>query len=309
MMLGMTSGPYPPAQPTDGPGRSGGWPGLYPLRPLTVGEILGGGLKIAAAGASLLLPLGIGLGVLTRWVQLAVAAWVGDLTTYARFGAGTGLTVPTTMDAAGRVVPEVPPLWTWWPLIALSIVSGIGALVINGVAGSVAAEAGLRRPAMGAVKARLAGRWGALTLVALAAFGITLAGLILLVIPGIIAQVTLMFAAMAVTVEGLSGGAALRRSADLTRGRRWPLFLKTLLIGLIVGVIGVVVTQLLHGLLDPTGSVATLLIADTVDGAISGALSIWSAGVVAMLYVDTRFRAEGLDGQLRGWAARGPLEK
>lgn len=309
MMLGMTSGPYPSAHPAGDPRWSNSWPGLYPLRPLTVGEILGSGLKVAAAGASLLLPLGIAVGVLSRWVQLAVAAWVGDLTTYARFGAGSGLSLPTTTDAAGRVVPEVPPLWTYVPMLGLFVVAGIGALIINGVAGSVAAEAGLRRPAIGAVKARLAGRWGALALVALAAFGITLVGFVLLVIPGIIAQVTLMFAVMAVTVEGLSGGEALRRSADLTRGRRWPLFWKTLLISLIVGAIAVVPTLLVTNLLDPTASVSNLWIGSTLEGAISGAIGIWSAGVVAMLYVDTRFRAEGLDAQLRGWASRGPLEK
>lgn len=302
----MTSGPYPSAPPPSGPGS---WPGLYPLRPLTVGELLAGGFRIAAAGASLLVPLGIAVGVLARWAQLGVAAWIGDLTTYARFGASDGLAMPTTTDAAGRVVPEIPPLWIFVPVIALSVVAAVGALIVNGVAGSVAAEAGLRRPAMGAVKARLTGRWGTLTLVALAAFGITLVGVLLLVIPGIIAQVTLMFAVMAVSVEGLSGGAALRRSADLTRGRRWPLFWKTVLIGLIVSVIGVVATQIVHAAIDPAGSVANLWIADTIDGAISGALSIWSAGVVALLYVDTRFRAEGLDDQLRGWAARGPLEK
>lgn len=306
MIYRMTSGPSSPVPPPPG---AGAWPGLYPLRPLTVGEILGSGLKVATAGAGLLLPLAIGLGVLAHWVQLGVAAWVGDLTTYARLGAGAGLSMQTTTDAAGRVVPEVPPLWIYWPLLAALVVGGVGGIILNGMAGSVAAEAGLRRPALGAVKARLAGRWGALTLVALATFGITLAGLVLLVIPGLIAQVTLMFAAMAVSVEGLSGGAALRRSAELTRGRRWRLFWIIVLIGLIVGAIGVVLSLLLSGVLNPVGSVANLWIAGTIEGAITGALTIWTAGVAAVLYVDTRFRAEGLDAQLRGWASRGPWEK
>lgn len=305
MMLGMTSGPYPAAPPPNGPGS---WPGLYPLRPLTVGEILGSGLKVVTAGASLLVPIAIGLAVLAQWVQLGVALIVGDLGTWATWTSGSGQ-LPTTTTASGQVVPEFPPLWILWPVLLATLIGVVGAFVLVAVAGGIAAEAGLRRPAMGAVKARMAGRWTALVPVALATAAIVALGSLLLVIPGIIAYVTLLFAGIAVSVEGLKGGEALRRSADLTRGRRWRLFGITVLIGLIVGAIDLIVSGLLRSLTGSGTSVGALWLNGTITGVISGVVGLWSAGVIALLYVDTRFRKEGLDDQLRGWAARGPLEK
>lgn len=304
MIYGMTSGPYPPAPPPNGPAA---WPGLYPLRPLAVGEILGSGLKIATTGAGLLVPLAIGIGVLAQWVQLGAASLIGGLDEWRTWTTGSG-TMPTTTTASGQVVPAFPPLWIVWPTLIASLVSVVGVFVLVAMAGAIAAEAGLRRPAMGAVKARLAGRWAALLPVALASTAIVAVGSLLLIVPGIIAYVTLLFAGIAVSVEGLTGGAALRRSAELTRGRRWRLFGIILLIGLIVGVIDLAASSLVNGLVG-VHSTSGLWITGTISGAVSAVVGLWTAGVVAVLYVDTRFRAEGLDAQLRGWADRGPLEK
>ncbi|HEX2792708.1 MAG TPA: DUF975 family protein [Candidatus Paceibacterota bacterium] len=57
-------------------------------------------------------------------------------------------------------------------------------------------------------------------------------GLILLIVPGVIAAIALMFATYLVIDRGLGPIPALKESARLTKGNRWKLFLLSIALGL-----------------------------------------------------------------------------
>ncbi|GAB2794784.1 hypothetical protein GCM10027275_44760 [Rhabdobacter roseus] len=75
---------------------------------------------------------------------------------------------------------------------------------------------------------------------ALLAFVITLAGMIILVLPGIYAAICLQFVLMVVIREGDSADSALGRSYRLVEGKWWSTFGLLVVMGLIAGVISIV---------------------------------------------------------------------
>lgn len=61
----------------------------------------------------------------------------------------------------------------------------------------------------------------------------TLGGFFLLIIPGVIVSIMWMVATPALVIEGLGPMAAIKRSQQLTKGARWPIFWMSVIIGLI----------------------------------------------------------------------------
>jgi hypothetical protein len=141
--------------------------------------------------------------------------------------------------------------------------------------------------------------------------------------PGVYFYVLLSLAVPAVVLEGQPVRASLRRSSSLIRGAWWRTF-GILLLGLLVQVVISGVITLVLGIIGGlvAGSSATsaggLLTVSGVLGLSVGALLVRAvisivaasvtrpiyAGVVALVYVDRRIRAEGLDVTLAE-AARG----
>ncbi|GMU74236.1 MAG: hypothetical protein AMXMBFR44_4330 [Candidatus Campbellbacteria bacterium] len=77
------------------------------------------------------------------------------------------------------------------------------------------------------------GRWPMLLQFAIASLltGIIVAiGIVLLIVPGIIAQMGLLFAALFVVDKGMKGIDAMKASWKLTKGHRWNLFLAFLVL-------------------------------------------------------------------------------
>lgn len=70
-------------------------------------------------------------------------------------------------------------------------------------------------------------------------------GTILLIIPGLIATAILYAAVPAAAIEGLGVGAAMRRSAGLTDGSRWPIFWAALLMAIVFIGVGALVGAIL----------------------------------------------------------------
>jgi hypothetical protein len=83
--------------------------------------------------------------------------------------------------------------------------------------------------------------WGRLFAARFFAGFYILLGLILLVVPGIMLMVRYAFIDPVVVLEGASGDRARRRSAELTRGFRWQIFLAGLLFSVIVVPLGFVI--------------------------------------------------------------------
>jgi hypothetical protein len=122
----------------------------------------------------------------------------------------------------------------------------------------------------------------------------TLAGFILLVIPGIIAVVRLTFAPMALVVDGERGTSAISRSWRLTSGHFWRVAGALFVAGIIAAVAatilaipGELAVQALGPESWPISALATAL-ATVVT-------TPFSMLVIVLMYFDLRIRKEGFD--------------
>ena len=267
-------------------------PGVYPLRPLRIGEILGHGIRIAWANAVLLVPLALVAGLVAAGIQLAVLAGFDELDTLASGRWATLLQQTTPADAQRLLTLS-------WHVLLASAAGGIVTLLVTPVlagmaAGGVAESATRRGPQTAAVLTRLRGRWGTLVLTGLLAGGCVAVGLVLLVVPGVVLGVMLLPAGPVAALEGGRPLDNLRRAARLTQGMRGRLFGVSLLAALCAGGVGLVLTAVLGGVLrigNDTGGYVALQLTGAVVGGFTAA---FSAAVTALLYVDLRMRREGL---------------
>ena len=322
-------------QPGTGYGApAGGWapppqapkPGVIPLRPIAVGEILDGAFtsirrnpKATLGIAAVVLTIS---GVITTGLELLLLSQL-DLNT------GTGRT-PTGAQVAGTLAVVVPSGLTAVVLafIVQILLTGLLTAVIGrsvlghrisaGEAWHIALP---RLPALlgTTLLAGLAyiGPWAGLiiVLIVLGIGGAPVAAVIVVGVFGGIAALVLdawfwaMFSMSAATVvlERLGPGQALARSWRLVRRSFWRVFGILLLAWLIVFVASsvlripfTVISAAFSTSSAPLAqairpSVASLIIG-AIGGIIAGAITqpIW-AGVTVLLYVDLRMRREGLD--------------
>lgn len=111
-----------------------------------------------------------------------------------------------------------------------------------------------------------------------------LLGLILLIVPGLIVSVMLWVAVPVAVVERPGIMRSLSRSADLTKGNRWPVFGIILLIGIGSLVASFLVSQV-FGATAP-GAFVTWIVA--------AAISAFAASVIAVGYATLRQTKEGV---------------
>ncbi len=275
-----------------------GWPaaqpGPIPLRPLGVGDLFGGAVTVVRRCAVPLCLAAFVAAALSDGTSLAVLAATGMLRSYAEAawledilrGAGTG--VPASIVASA--------------LAALVISTTCGAIVA-GLATSCAGALAQGRDGRGAVSQRLAGRWPVLIGVALIVGVLCSVGLLLFVVPGVLAYLVLVLAAPAAVMERSGVGESLRRSVRLSRGHRGRIFGVTLLAGVITTITGVVITSVISAAFGQQDPVTTLLITQGIGVVVGAFTGAWTASVVALLYIDIRIRTERLDYALRIAAA------
>lgn len=279
-----------------GPG--GGWsggsgpverPGVIPLRPLAVGEILDGafatmrqnpaatlGMSAAVTAVTQLIAFLLLLAGRSSAAGLTVASLVGAaLQAVATLALSAGLTV-VVADAVLGKRPSLPEVWERvraqvWPTVGVSVL--VGAMVI---------------------------------VLFLTVIGIPVAIYLL---------VALSLAVPALVLEHQPVRGALGRSRTLVRTAWWRTFGILLLVLIITAVIAALIQFLLGviGLSGPglfsgtstvslsTGQLFLATIAATIANSIVAPIR---AGAVALLYVDRRMRSEGLDLVLQR-AARG----
>lgn len=284
---------YPGPDRYNRPGATDSWdqPGLIPLRPLALGEIFGSAIVVVRRN---LLPLGGAAALvagLSTLITLGVLVGSGSLQTYA--------------DA--KWVEDVlkggmPPGGILLAAVLGLLVSTIGGPVIAGIATAYSGAGALGRDGKGAVAERLTGRWPQLLGVS-AIIGVAVcAGLMLLVVPGVIAYLIWVFAAPAVVMEKASVSPALRRSVVLTRGHRGRI-LGTVVLSMIIGAVAsAVVSSIFGAILGATSTVTVLVVTQLVAVFVGGLTSAWTGAVIALLYIDVRIRGEHLGEALR-WAA------
>jgi hypothetical protein len=133
------------------------------------------------------------------------------------------------------------------------------------------------------------------------------AGLIMLIVPAIIFACILYVATPAAVVEATSPVDSMKRSAFLTKGHRWTVFVISLVLGLISGAVGLIISMITPGPAAPTitpGADLSKILADTyaamrtqtmislVVGAVLGCLQSVATVVV---YHDLRAQKEQID--------------
>ncbi|HEX3005576.1 MAG TPA: glycerophosphoryl diester phosphodiesterase membrane domain-containing protein [Angustibacter sp.] len=321
---GPAQGYLPPPEPPR--------PGVVPLRPLGLGEILDGAVQtmrhnprvmfglsalvagVAALVSSVLLLVGV--------PQLLAAADLADT-------ASSGGSVDTSQVASavgGSVVTLLVPAAL--QSLALAVLNGI---LIIAVSDAVIG----RRPTAGDVLRRV--RWsgvGRLLLLTVVTFALsvavvavvavpvallyvvavpagvvaTLVGLPLLVVVGVVLFTKLAFAAPSLLLEELGVVAALRRSWRLVTGSFWRVF-GILLLSAAIAWAASSLLQLPFSLLGQLAGLAaagadpsetTQFVVATLIGNLgsvlgSAVVAPFTAGVTSLLYIDLRIRREGLD--------------
>lgn len=314
-----------PAAGHQGWGRPAAWrpevkPGVIPLRPLGVGEILDGAISAIRAHPKVMLGISAMVGI--------VAAVLSGLSDWFAFrGGSTGLTTEENLDAsaiaalgvtgAGVLITSLAALMAtgmltvvlgravlgqdislgdaWqqakkfiWRLIGLWLLTGliVAGLVAGGILVAVVVVAVLGNP--GIVLGVLAG----------------IAGVVL----GLYFYVKFWLAAPALVLEKQPIVKALRRSSRLVKASWWRVFGILLLTAILAGIIGQVLqapfSLLSYGtsLFDTTDIEEPSLLeltAASVGVLIAQAVTLpFQAGVTALLYIDQRMRKEGLDIEL-----------
>jgi len=306
-------------------------PGIVPLRPLGVGELLDGAFTAIRRYPKATLGLSACVMLVVTVVEVATQYWLL-----------AGITPPqsSTLSHASDYAARLGTAAVVNVLVVL-----LATLVLTGLVTAVIGEAVLGRPvtvsqAWGRVRPvfwRLAGAAAlafvlpilvpaALALpgiIVLAAGGGTGGGVLLAV--GLIAGLPLMIwlyfllvlAPAAVVLEQQTVRGALGRSRALVRRSWWRVFgillLASIIASVVSGIISLPFTFAGGGLTSVGGRTSAVQLSQLVITGIGGLLAgtivrPFSAGVAALLYIDRRMRAEALDMTLVRAAAERPRE-
>ena len=266
-----------------------------PLRPLGIGELLDGTFSTIRRNPRATVGLAALLVTLQQVISLAV-----QLTT-------NGL--PT--QAVGDQTQSIQALIGGFGGITSALVTAVIGAVITGMLVVVVSEDVLGRQVTAAdVWRRIRPRVWPLLLAAAIAGILPYVGLLFLLIPGLVLWALWALTTPALVLEGLGPFAALRRSAQLAGPaliRVWCVRSLSVLIGLLIqflvalpfGLIGALIVVAGDGDPGTTAAVAILAL-DVLGGILAGMITApFLAGVLALLYIDRRMRAEGLDFVLR----------
>jgi hypothetical protein len=307
-------------------------PGIVPLRPLSLGELYDGAFGavrhnpgVTLGLTAIIVVVAVALGTLisipltTLFTDLfaGLFAEIGSepafedlgftqdilgVTYGSALGTGMLLTLATPLamgvmaisvsdSVIGRKIP-VPDAWhrvakRWWFLIGFSLLSTLVVFVAYALAVGFVALLFYLDPTIGVI-----------------GLIITFAAL---VVAGVWAFTRVVLIPPALAVEGGGFWTTCRRAWKLTRGTFWRVLGIYLLTSLILGIIGQIVAvpvSILLSLFMVMESGVGLAISYGITYVITGGMSVlFLGGVVALLYIDTRMRREGLDVQLQTAAA------
>ncbi|MEU0740023.1 glycerophosphoryl diester phosphodiesterase membrane domain-containing protein [Streptomyces sp. NPDC006134] len=325
-------GPYGPY------GGWGGWggpppaakPGVIPLRPLGVGEILDGAVSTMRTYWRTVLGIALTVAVVTEIVVVLLQGLVLD---------DTGTQV---LDDPSATLDELTRAMTDAMLGAgvVSLITLIGTVVATALLTTVTSRAVLGKPvttgeAWRDARPRIPKLFGLILLLMLITAGVVAAGSL----PGILVTVTAGGApGVALTLLGLLGAAvlslwlmvrfslaspalmlekqgvkkALSRSVKLVRGSWWRVFgiqlLAVVITNIVASIIVVPFTFLaaaldgdgLSGFIEGAGTYDWTFLVITGIGAVIGSVITMpiTAGVTVLLYIDQRIRREALDLEL-----------
>jgi hypothetical protein len=280
-------------------------PGIIPLRPLGLGEILDGAITTIRTHPRATLVFAAAVATVVQvvsflWTLLLIDE--AESLTAAQLDSGdTGALLAEF--AAGAFL--------------LVVVQFVGGLLLSGLITAVIGQAVLGRPvSLEDAWARVRPRFWTLVGAALLGGLITFGGALLCILPGVYFYVAFSLATPALVLEQTSVTRSLRRSWDLVKGSWWRVFGIVLLAGFIASLVNGIITVpfgLAGGGFDSFLGQSefeelstTDLLIQTVGAIVAGTITgPFTAGVAALLYIDRRMRAEGLDVTLATAAATG----
>lgn len=299
-------------------------PGVVPLRPLALGELLDGSIKVIRRYPKPTLGLAAVVALITTLLNVVVLLLLDN---------DSSFTFDSTSDSEAVFDSIAADL-------SAGLFSGaigyLGGLVLTGALIVVVGRAVQGKPApsnevWAAIRPRLLPLLGLSLLTGLltagliaAAVGITIALAVaseaaaLVGIPlvlGALAAAVYLFvrlslAPAALVLEKAGVVESMRRSSVLVKGSWWRILGISLLTRLLAGILSMVLALPLGlvaaALLFASGETAALVATQIAGGIASVITAPFVAGVTALLYVDRRMRAEGLDVALQTATQNGP---
>ena len=324
----QNGGPYPA-----GPGR-GQWtppaaqPGIVPLRPLTLMEILDGSFRAIRSNPAVMFGLSAVVVVVVIAVSTVLGLYVADLlaavvpsltaeldpASAQAFQASLTTSISSSM---GSLVTSVAMMFAG-PLLTGLLITSVSRSVLGqklSMSGAWALTKGRRARLLGFALAIAGAELGVFALlvglvVLVARTGSTaaavllgLASLVGYVVLAVWLTVRTLLVPASLVLEGTSFRRGIARGWRLTYGSFWRLFgiylLVVLMLMVLTGLLGFpasIIAQVLAAMPN-LSSVAVVVTA--VSSAITETVTVsYLASVVALLYVDLRIRREGLDVEL-----------
>ncbi len=310
------------------PGGPGQWgqppaakPGVIPLRPLGLGEILDGAVATMRSHWRSVLPITLVVATVVQVLSLLTQKYaMSDLAVSPEAGANIDETVNDIIVAMGALI-AVGFIAALGGIVATAMLTMIYSRAVLGTTSTVSAAWRESRPQL----LRLFG------LTFLLGFGAILLGAVL-IMPGILARspgltvvgalvmiplftwlwIKFSLASPALMLEKSTVFKALGRSSKLVQGTWWRIFGITVLTNIITGIVSAIIVWPLtlvgmavfggglSGMEDGTASSAWGALILSGIGSIVAQTIVMPivAGVTVLLYVDQRIRREGLDLEL-----------
>jgi len=300
-------------------------PGIIPLRPLGLGEILDGAFRAIRANPRVMFGLTAVVVTIAVALQSVVQWYIGGLLSGSIADATSSLDPTGELALSESITPTIGPLLTL-PALALATTVLTGLLIVS-VSRSVLGQ----KVTIGEVWQNYRGRVGLVvvfTIMLTVGTVLTLAALVgivvlaalndqtaLAVILGLVGGVLYFVAYVwllvrtllvppAIMLEGAGFWSAIRRGWKLSRGSFWRLLGIYLLTSIIVSIVQGLITAPASIIAtfvfqDPTATAFGSLVLTGVANIVALTLTtVFTASVVALLYVDVRMRREGLDVEL-----------
>lgn len=293
--------PSAPPPPHPGPASGHGKPGVIPLRPLSVGEILDGAVTTMRRHPALVFGLSAVVAVISAALSFAAGYWV--LSGF-----------PDTSPLGPAATEQEQLQWASDTLRQTAASLGVTLVItvltrtfLSGFMTVVVGKAVLGRPvglreALTELRPRLLPLLG-LTIVYTIIVAIAS---IFFVIPGIWLYVLFSLAAPALVLEQGRIGESMRRSRLLVQGAWWRVFGILLLTGIAAAIISLII-QIPFNLGIGVNADAATIAGQSVGAQLLSAVgqviaqtivTPFVAGATALLYIDQRMRKEGMDIQL-----------
>jgi hypothetical protein len=276
-------------------------PGVIPLRPLALGEILDGAITAIRTYPKQMLGVSALMSTIANLLSVGVLLFIINQTTWLYSD------LPLTASESDRLAEEFGiTLIVTIPSIVVSLLIGT---FLNGVLTVVMGKAVLGQPiTIGEAWSHVRPRFGALLGLSLLYALIVIVGAVLFVIPGVWLYVLFSLCSTALILEGATVGKALGRSRTLVNGAWWRTFgillLATIIASVLAQIVQIPFSLATGGLNTITGAgpvpdIEVTLLLTALAGIIAETITLpFTAGVTTLIYIDRRMRREGMDIEL-----------